>query len=70
MPIKNTKPLIENSFGAAKIMVRQSVDDLKLHINKECSKVTSHKLVPYLGKTAQPKFNLLSKSNNFEKCAT
>jgi hypothetical protein len=34
MPIRTTKPTVENSFGAAKLMMRQSSDDLKLQINK------------------------------------
>ena len=70
MPMGSSKPLIQNSFGAAKIMMRQSVEDIKPCITEQISKGVSHKVLPQIGRQIQPKYNLLSKSINFEKCQT
>lgn len=64
------KPSAENTFGAAKMMMRKSVDEFKLQLDgRNQEKVLSKELLRSL-KNSQPDFNILSKSNKFERCST
>jgi hypothetical protein len=64
------KPSAENTFGAAKMMMRKSVDEFKLQLDgRNQEKVLSKELLRSL-KNSQPDFKILSKSNKFERCST
>jgi hypothetical protein len=52
-------------------MMRQTLGDLKMHLNTEQKKLEPQMSLQFVkDETVQPKFNFLSKSNNFDRCMT